>query len=83
MKAGNPSEAIQAFEEARASYTGDCFADPYEEWASGQRVALQDMWLTLLSQSGTFYCREQKWEAAITCYRELLSGDCYREDIYR
>jgi DNA-binding SARP family transcriptional activator len=41
-KADSPAEAIQAFEQARACYTGDYFVDPYEEWASSSRVALQD-----------------------------------------
>jgi DNA-binding SARP family transcriptional activator len=83
VKAGRSAEALQAFEEARAFYIGDYLADPYEEWASGSRMALQDMWLNLLKQLGTYYSQARTWEPAIGCYREILAVDCYREDIYR
>lgn len=81
--AGQPTEAKQAFEEARALYTGDYLADCYEEWASSRRLALIDMRLALLSQLGPLYSKEKEWELAISCYREILAVDCYREDIYR
>jgi DNA-binding SARP family transcriptional activator len=82
-KAGRSAEAIEAFEEARAFYVGDYLADPYEEWASSSRMALQDRWLHLLEQLGTFYSQARTWESAIACSRELLAVDCYREDAYR
>jgi DNA-binding SARP family transcriptional activator len=82
-KAGRSAEAIQAFEEARAYYLGDYLADPYEEWASSSRIALQDRWLNLLDRLGTLYSEAGIWEPAIGCYRELLAVDCYREDAYR
>lgn len=82
-KAGRSLEAIEAFEEARAYYLGDYLADPYEEWASSSRMALQDMQLNMLDQLGAFYNQARKWEPAIACYREILAVDCYREDAYR
>jgi len=82
-KAGRPAEAIQAFEEARACYVGDYLADPYEEWASSSRMTLQDRWLNVLEQLGTYYSQARTWEPAIACYCELLAVDGYREDIYR
>jgi len=82
-KAGRSAEALVAFEEARASYGGDYLADPYEEWASSSRMALQDKWLHVLEQLGTSYSQARTWELAIACSRELLTIDCYREDIYR
>lgn len=82
-KAGSPAEAIQAFEQARACYTGDYFIDPYEEWASSSRVALQDRWLHVLERLGAYYSQAGTWEPAITCYREILAVDGYREDTYR
>jgi len=81
--AGRPAEAKQAFEEARALYTGDYHADCYEEWASSRRLALIDTRLALLSQLGTLYCQGKDWELASSCYRKILVIDCYREDIYR
>ena len=81
--AGQPAEAKQAFEEARALYTGDYHADCYEEWASSRRLALQDTRLALLSQLGPLYGQGKEWELAVSCYREILVVDCYREDIYR
>jgi DNA-binding SARP family transcriptional activator len=82
-KAGKPIEAIQAFERARTYYRGDYLTDPYEDWASSFRLALQDMQLTLLNQLGTFYGQSEKWELAASCYRQILAVDCYREDVSR
>ena len=81
--AGQLIEAKLAFEEARARYTGEFLADSYEEWAFGHRLALQDMWLSLLSQLGSLYSQGKEWELAAPCYHEILAVDCYREDIYR
>jgi DNA-binding SARP family transcriptional activator len=82
-KAGRSAEALQAFEEARAIYPGDYLADPYEEWASSTRMALQDRWLNVLERLGACYSQAGTWELAIACYREILAVDCYREDAYR
>jgi DNA-binding SARP family transcriptional activator len=82
-KAGRSAEALQAFEEARATYSGDYLADPYEEWASSARMAWQDKWLHVLERLGTYYSQAGTWDRAIACYRELLAVDGYREDIYR
>ena len=82
-RTGRSAEALQAFEEARTYYLGDYLADPYEEWASSSRMALQDRWLNLLNQLGALYSEAGTWEPAIACYREILAVDCYREDAYR
>jgi DNA-binding SARP family transcriptional activator len=82
-KAGRSAEVIRALEEARAIYTGDYLADPYEGWASSSRMALQDMRLHLLARLGALYSEAGIWEPAIVCYREILAVDCYREDAYR
>jgi DNA-binding SARP family transcriptional activator len=82
-KTGHLPEAKQAFEEARALYTGDYLPDCYEEWASGKRLALQDIRIALLAQLAPLYSQEEGWEAAISCYLEILDVDGYREDIYR
>ena len=82
-KAGRSIEAIQAFEQARTRYRGDYLTDPYEDWASSSRLALQDMQLILLNQLGTFYSQSEKWELAASCYRQILAVDCYREDVSR
>jgi len=82
-RTGRSAEALQAFEEARTYYLGDYLADPYEEWASTSRMALQDRWLNLLNQLGALYSEAGTWEPAIACYREILAVDCYREDAYR
>ena len=82
VSAGQLAEAKQAFEEARALYSGDYHADCYEEWALSRRLALIDTRLALLSQLGTLYCQGKDWELAGSCYREILVIDCYREDIY-
>jgi DNA-binding SARP family transcriptional activator len=82
-KAGRSAEAIEAFEQARATYSGGYLADPYEEWATSSRMAWQDKWLHVLERLGTSYSQAGTWEPTITCYRELLAVDGYREDIYR
>jgi DNA-binding SARP family transcriptional activator len=83
IKAGRSAEALQAFEEARATYSGDYLADPYEEWASGSRMAWQDRRLHVLERLGAYYSQAGSWDLAIACSRELLAVDGYREDIYR
>jgi DNA-binding SARP family transcriptional activator len=83
VNAGQSAEAKQAFEEARALYAGDYHAGCYEEWASSRRLALIDTRLALLSQLGPLYSQGKEWELAVSCYREILVVDCYREDIYR
>jgi DNA-binding SARP family transcriptional activator len=83
VKAGRLAEALQAFEKARAFYVGDYLTDPYEEWASSSRMALQDRWLNVLERLGTYYSQARTWEPAIACYREILAVDSYREDTYR
>jgi len=80
---GQPTKAIQAFEKARALYTGDYLANCYEGWASSRRLALIDMRLSLLCQLGSLYSQGKEWELAISCYWEILLVDNYREDIYR
>jgi DNA-binding SARP family transcriptional activator len=82
-RAGRSIEAREAFEVASAYYIGDYLADPIEEWASSSRMALQDMRLNLLNRLGALYSEVRKWEPAIACYREILTVDCYREDVYR
>jgi len=82
-KAGRSAEAIEAFEQARATYSGDYLADPYEEWASSTRMAWQDRRLHVLERLGTYYSQAGRWDPAIACFRELLAVDGYREDIYR
>jgi DNA-binding SARP family transcriptional activator len=82
-KAGRSAEALAAFEEAHACYTGDYLADPYEGWASSARMALQDRWPHLLERLGACYSQAGTWEAAIACSREILAVDGYRVDIYR
>ncbi|HEX9131511.1 MAG TPA: BTAD domain-containing putative transcriptional regulator [Ktedonobacteraceae bacterium] len=81
--AGRSAESMQAFEEARTTYTGDYLADPYEEWAASTRLALQDRWLHVLERLGAYYSQAGTWEAAIACYREVLAVDSYREEVYR
>lgn len=83
IAAGSFIESIQAFEEARSCYTGDFLADSYEEWVFSHRLALQDMRLSLLSHLGSLYSQGKKWEAAISCYQEILAVDGCREDICR
>lgn len=72
-KADNSAETIQAFEEARAYYTGDYFADPYEEWASSSRVTLQDRWLHVLERLGALYSEARTWASAIACSSLLIA----------
>src|SRR6266566_117075 len=64
-KAGRSAEALQAFEQARASYLGDYLTNPYEEWASSSRMALQDRWLNVLERLGACYSEAGTWELAI------------------
>lgn len=80
---GDIPATLEAFEQARSLYQGDYFADPYEEWASAPRRTFQDMWLTLLNQSGILYFRLEEWPKAVSCYHDILAVDGTREDITR
>ncbi len=82
-KTGHWAEARRAFEDACTLYASDFLTDCYEEWVSSRRLALQDLWLALLNQLGSLYSQEREWERAISCYHQILTVDCYREDIYR
>jgi DNA-binding SARP family transcriptional activator len=37
----------------------------------------------VLERLGAYYSQAGTWEPAITCYREILAVDGYREDAYR
>src|SRR5207244_13397400 len=72
-KADRSAEALQAFEEARASYLGDYLTNPYEEWASSSRMALQDRWLNVLERLGACYSEAGTWELAIASSSLLIA----------
>jgi DNA-binding SARP family transcriptional activator len=82
--AGDSAAACKAFEEAHVCYMGDYLADtPCEDWTTGQRVALQDMHLLVLSQLEINYRQAGDWERAADCCTQMLGADPYREDAYR
>jgi DNA-binding SARP family transcriptional activator len=82
-KEGQSTEAKREFENARALYAGDYHAGCYEEWILSRRLALIDTRLSLLSELGLLYVQGKEWELALSCYRDILVVDCYREDVYR
>ena len=77
------AETSAALEVARALYQGDYFSDPYEEWASLPRRALQDLWLAFLTQAGQLFSTREHWSQATACFWDILTIDGTREDITR
>jgi len=81
---GREGEAMAAYEAARAFYRGDFLAqDLYADWAAVQRARYEEMYLTLLGRLAGHYLGKTRYAECVTCCREILARDSFREDAYR
>jgi len=81
---GREGEAMAAYEAARAFYRGDFLAqDLYADWAAVQRARYEEMCLTLLGRLAGHYLGKTRYAECVTCCREILARDSFREDAYR
>lgn len=81
---GKAAEAMTEYEAARALYGGDFLAeDLYADWTIARRARLEEMYLTLLGRLARHYLDQGRHAESISCCRQILGRDSFREDAYR
>lgn len=70
------AEAIPHFKDALKLYKGDFLKDDfYEEWTFKRREKLQQQYLTILGQMGSFYERNNEHQKALFMYQLYMERD--------
>jgi DNA-binding SARP family transcriptional activator len=78
------AEAMVEYEAARALYGGDFLVeDLYADWTIARRARLEELYLTLLGRLGRHYLDEERYAESVSCCRQILARDSFREDAYR
>jgi LuxR family maltose regulon positive regulatory protein len=81
---GEIVEAIVEYEAARALYGGDFLVeDLYADWTIARRARLEELYLTLLGRLARHYLDEERYAESVSCCRQILARDSFREDAYR
>jgi LuxR family maltose regulon positive regulatory protein len=81
---GKASEAMVEYEAARALYGGDFLVeDLYADWTIARRARLEELYLTLLGRLARHYLDEERYAESVSCCRQILARDSFREDAYR
>lgn len=76
--------AVSEYESARALYRGDFLVeDLYADWTIARRARFEEMFLTLLGSLARYYADQGDYTESITCCRQILVRDSFREDAYR
>ncbi|MCL5961538.1 MAG: HEAT repeat domain-containing protein [Chloroflexi bacterium] len=76
--------AITKLEEATQLYKGELMHDlPQEEWSQIDRDRLAEQYLSALERLADLYERKRDFDAALACYKRILSLDTCREEIHR
>jgi LuxR family transcriptional regulator, maltose regulon positive regulatory protein len=82
-QAGDLAEGERLSSQAVACYHGDYYVDSRAlGWELEERDRLQAIYLRTLERLGRRYIETQRYEQALESARQLLSYDCYREDIH-
>lgn len=77
-------EAVQEYQAALALYQGDFLPeDLYADWAIAPRARMEEMYLTLLGRLANQYLQQGRHLEGISCCRQILARDSFREDAYR
>jgi len=77
-------EAIAEYEAALALYRGDFLTeDLYADWTIAIRARLEETFLTLLGHLADHYLDQGRFTESISCCRQILAKDSFREDAYR
>jgi len=77
-------EAIAEYEAALALYRGDFLTeDLYADWTIATRARLEETFLTLLGHLADHYLDQGRFTESISCCRQILAKDSFREDAYR
>jgi DNA-binding SARP family transcriptional activator len=81
---GRLPEAVVEYESARALYRGDFLTeDLYADWAIAPRARLEEMYLMALGHLAEGHLDRGQFAESISCCRQILARDSYREDAYR
>jgi DNA-binding SARP family transcriptional activator len=81
---GKAAEAMVEYEAACALYGGDFLVeDLYADWTIARRARLEELYLTLLGRLARHYLDEERHAESISCCRQILARDSFREDAYR
>lgn len=81
---GRAESATAEYEAARALYRGDFMSqDLYADWAVAPRARYEEMFLTVLGRLAEHYVTEQRYADGVSCCRQILARDSFREDAYR
>ena len=76
--------AVSEYESARALYQGDFLVeDLYADWTIARRARFEEMFLTLLGSLARYYADQGDYTESVTCCRQVLVRDSFREDAYR
>jgi len=74
---------IAKMEKAAALYTGDLLPGFYEEWVTGERERLTDIYATLLRRTGKLLIDAGEYERAIVYVRKSIDSDPLSEATHR
>ena len=81
---GRSAEAFAQYGAARSLYRGDFLTeDLYADWAIAPRARLEEMYLALLGRLAQHDLEHGRFVQCITCCRQILAKDSFREDAYR
>jgi DNA-binding SARP family transcriptional activator len=81
---GDFPAAIVEYEAAQTIYRGDYMAqDLYADWAIAARAHFEEQYLVLLGQLAHHYMEQEQYAECVTCCRQILARDSFREDAYR
>jgi DNA-binding SARP family transcriptional activator len=81
---GRDEEATAEYEAAHALYRGDYLSqDLYADWAVAPRARYEEMYLTVLGRLAEHYVEQQRYADGVSCCRQILARDSFREDAYR
>lgn len=84
VTAARRTNAVEAYEAARASYGGELLIeDRYEDWAAVRREKLQNMYQELLAKLARLYEARGDRKLAIQRLQELANADLSNEDTHR
>ncbi len=83
-QAGEILPAIEAYQAAIEIYRGDFLVeDLYEDWTIVQRARFEEIYLTVLGRLSHRYAEQGNYDGSISCCRQILARDSFREDAYR
>ena len=83
QEAGQQSEAVDAYEQARQLYRGDFLAeDLYTDWTFVDREFFCERFITLLIELSECYAQQGRYRLAIARCQDALAHDPIRESMY-